>query len=255
MWAPENTLTAFKRALNDGADGFECDVALTRDGEPVVIHKTFFSDDISKLIDKRGRLKDMDWKKLRRERTSGERIPHLYDALEFLCSNSMECFIEPKVISQELVTKIIKAIDKCGVIDKVHLITFFNRRQLLCLSKKLNPKIKTSVILIWPFGSWENKAKTTCADMIVPGWKGFALWKRFNHLRLLDYLFVDMEAKIRNAHAHGIPIYSGIADDDKTINWLCEIGVDGIFTDNVPLVKRIVTRYEMQSPDFLGQTT
>ena len=36
--APENTLAAFARALEDGADGFELDVRLTRDGVPVVIH-------------------------------------------------------------------------------------------------------------------------------------------------------------------------------------------------------------------------
>ena len=36
--APENTLAAFERALQDGADGIECDVRLTRDGLPVVIH-------------------------------------------------------------------------------------------------------------------------------------------------------------------------------------------------------------------------
>ncbi|MCA1567126.1 MAG: glycerophosphodiester phosphodiesterase [Acidobacteria bacterium] len=36
--APENTLTAFERALDDGADGIEFDVRLARDGVPVVIH-------------------------------------------------------------------------------------------------------------------------------------------------------------------------------------------------------------------------
>lgn len=36
--APENTLAAFKRAMQDGADGIEFDVRLSRDGVPVVIH-------------------------------------------------------------------------------------------------------------------------------------------------------------------------------------------------------------------------
>ena len=36
--APENTLAAFERALQDGADGIEFDVRLARDGVPVVIH-------------------------------------------------------------------------------------------------------------------------------------------------------------------------------------------------------------------------
>jgi glycerophosphoryl diester phosphodiesterase len=36
--APENTLAAFDRALEDGADGLEFDVRLARDRVPVVIH-------------------------------------------------------------------------------------------------------------------------------------------------------------------------------------------------------------------------
>lgn len=37
-YAPENTLEAFRLAMEMGADGFELDVHLTRDGELVVIH-------------------------------------------------------------------------------------------------------------------------------------------------------------------------------------------------------------------------
>ena len=36
--APENTLAAFARAIQDGADGIEFDVRLSQDGVPVVIH-------------------------------------------------------------------------------------------------------------------------------------------------------------------------------------------------------------------------
>src|SRR5512134_2212691 len=35
---PENTLAAFDHALSLGVDALECDVHLSRDGEPVVIH-------------------------------------------------------------------------------------------------------------------------------------------------------------------------------------------------------------------------
>lgn len=36
--APENTLAAFQKAFELGADGFECDVFLSKDGVPVIIH-------------------------------------------------------------------------------------------------------------------------------------------------------------------------------------------------------------------------
>lgn len=37
-YAPENTLEAFRKAVEMGADGVELDVQLTKDGELVVIH-------------------------------------------------------------------------------------------------------------------------------------------------------------------------------------------------------------------------
>jgi len=37
-WAPENTLAAFKLAVEQGADGVEFDVRLSKDGRAVVIH-------------------------------------------------------------------------------------------------------------------------------------------------------------------------------------------------------------------------
>jgi glycerophosphoryl diester phosphodiesterase len=36
--APEHTLSAYRRALTDGADALECDVRLTRDGHLVCVH-------------------------------------------------------------------------------------------------------------------------------------------------------------------------------------------------------------------------
>ena len=37
-WAPENTLAAFRMAIDVGAEGIEFDVRLSRDGQPVVLH-------------------------------------------------------------------------------------------------------------------------------------------------------------------------------------------------------------------------
>ena len=37
-YAPENTLDAFRKAVEMGADGIELDVQMTKEGELVVIH-------------------------------------------------------------------------------------------------------------------------------------------------------------------------------------------------------------------------
>lgn len=247
--AQENTLSAFKRAIDDGADGFECDVVLTKDGEPVCIHKSFYSDSIAKLVDQKGRLKDIDWATLKTLRTNGKRIPHLSDTMDFVSSHKAECFIEPKVVSDEIIEKIADVVNRHGVQDTVRLITFFHRRSLLCKSKQLNPAITTSVMLISPFGSWQQKAEGACADIIVPGWKGIGSWKTLNHLRLLGALFVDLRKKVNEAQSNNLPVYSGIANDEDNLRWLSDLGVNGIFTDDVPLATRVLSHSWAYGPE------
>jgi glycerophosphoryl diester phosphodiesterase len=43
VFAPENTLAAFQRAIDDGAEGIEFDVRLAKDGVPVVFHDATLS--------------------------------------------------------------------------------------------------------------------------------------------------------------------------------------------------------------------
>jgi len=59
---PENTLAAFRRALEVGADGLELDLHLTRDGEVVVIH----DDRVDRTTDGRGFVHEMSLAGLRR---------------------------------------------------------------------------------------------------------------------------------------------------------------------------------------------
>ena len=51
---PENTMLAFRKAAEAGADGIELDVQLTRDGEPVIIHDEL----VDRTTDGTGRVKD-----------------------------------------------------------------------------------------------------------------------------------------------------------------------------------------------------
>jgi glycerophosphoryl diester phosphodiesterase len=84
--APENTLRAFEEAIACGADRVELDVALTRDGVPVVIH----DDLLDRTTDGRGPLCDIDWDALRRLDAGtwfgagfrGERVPSLDEVLD-----------------------------------------------------------------------------------------------------------------------------------------------------------------------------
>ncbi len=66
--APENTLAAFRMALELGADGTEMDLQLTRDGVVVVIH----DDTVDRTTDGRGRIGDLTLAEVKRLDAGGE---------------------------------------------------------------------------------------------------------------------------------------------------------------------------------------
>ena len=57
---PENTLLAFEKAIEAGAEGMEFDVQLTKDGELVIIH----DETIDRTSNGSGRVKDFTYEEL-----------------------------------------------------------------------------------------------------------------------------------------------------------------------------------------------
>lgn len=111
--APENTLAAFRRALDDGADGIEFDVRLARDRVPVIIH-----DDTLRrtaLIEGRvatltsielGEIDVGTWFNLRHPRRARaeyrrERLPTLAVAFEMVKERGARLYVEMKCAPHE----------------------------------------------------------------------------------------------------------------------------------------------------------
>jgi len=78
---PENTLLAFRKAIEAGADGIELDVWLTRDGNVIVMH----DETIDRTSNMKGRQKEMTLEELKKANIGmGERIPTLEEVFEAL---------------------------------------------------------------------------------------------------------------------------------------------------------------------------
>jgi glycerophosphoryl diester phosphodiesterase len=85
--APENTLASFQAAREMGADGIELDVALSADGEVVVIH----DDTVDRTTNGEGLVSDLCLRELQgldagswfRPEFAGERVPTLREVMEW----------------------------------------------------------------------------------------------------------------------------------------------------------------------------
>ncbi|HKQ97182.1 MAG TPA: glycerophosphodiester phosphodiesterase family protein, partial [Candidatus Polarisedimenticolia bacterium] len=86
--APENTLASFERALHDGADWIECDVRLSADDVPIILHDAT----LDRTTDGRGSAASLPLASILRldagswfaPRFRGERVPMLAEVLALL---------------------------------------------------------------------------------------------------------------------------------------------------------------------------
>jgi glycerophosphoryl diester phosphodiesterase len=75
--APENTLRAFRLALEEGADGVELDVQPSADGVPVVLH----DDTLDRTTDLSGDVATLPWERIAEARAGGEPVPRLEEVV------------------------------------------------------------------------------------------------------------------------------------------------------------------------------
>ena len=100
LYAPENTLAAFKKAHVLGIKWLEFDVMLSADDEVVVFH----DDNLDRTTDKTGRVLDFKFSDLKKldagawfhPKFSNERIPSFQEVIKFLRENKMAANVEIK---------------------------------------------------------------------------------------------------------------------------------------------------------------
>jgi glycerophosphoryl diester phosphodiesterase len=107
-YAPENTISAFSKALELGANGIECDVIFTRDNIPVISHHSDISNWVPPeqrpaIINKMdiGSVKKLDVGSWFSEEYKGETIPTLKEALDFLKGKIDRIYLHDKAENRQ----------------------------------------------------------------------------------------------------------------------------------------------------------
>ncbi|MGD2177623.1 MAG: glycerophosphodiester phosphodiesterase family protein [Anaerolineae bacterium] len=148
--APPNTLAAFEKALELGADGIEFDVRLCADGVPVVIHDAT----VDATTDGSGpvtgmtvaQLKELDAGSPFDPTFAGERIPTLMEVLETV-GGQLLLNIELKsgaLLDDRLERAVVGAIERCALGERV-LLSSFNPFALRRI-QKIAPHLATALL-------------------------------------------------------------------------------------------------------------
>ena len=158
--APENTLAAFSRAFEDGADGIELDVRLANDGVPVVIHDAT----LKRIAGDRRSVGEMtsaelartnvgSWfnrtqPRLSRREYAKEFVPTLEEVFPILKSNDRLAYIELKIDRRQeyraLVESVATLISNHKLLRQIIVISF--NLEALTQMRELNSSIRTGAL-------------------------------------------------------------------------------------------------------------
>ncbi len=141
----ENTMLAFRKALEYKADGIETDVQLSKDNIPVIIH----DETLDRTTDGRGYVKEYKLSELKKFRTkNGEEIPTLRELLVFVAESNLKVLnleLKNSILPYEgLEEKVLEMIYKHNLKEKV-IISSFNHLSLVKI-RKLDNEIKLGAL-------------------------------------------------------------------------------------------------------------
>lgn len=216
--APENTLAAFQKAIDIGADYFELDVHVSLERKPVVIHDATL--DKTSSSNSHGKVADMNFRALLNEHVgypakfgdlySGETLPSLKQALE-LAKNKIKVCIEIKVENAN--EEIYKVITDLEMQDEVIIFSFYP--SVVKAFRELDTNIQTLFLIT-------QKNKNTIQTALDLGVNAIGLGP----------LNTISKQYLKKAHHAKLEIWKWTINNPKKMQKLMALPIDGLITNH-----------------------
>jgi len=229
--APENTLAAFKKAMEVGSDMMELDVRFSKDGQIVVMH----DDTLDRTTNGRGKVSDYTLKELKQfdagswfaPQFSGEHIPTLVEVLE-LAKGKIRVNIEIKDESlgrykiTDLADRALQEVKKAGMEDQVIYVSFYP--VALERIQERDSRLWVGLLYHRPWNSLHE----------VTGGKSFPVLGLRN-----SYL---TKGKIDKIHQQGMKVNVYTVNSEEEMEQFIRWGVDGIITNHPDRLIKILQK-------------
>jgi glycerophosphoryl diester phosphodiesterase len=226
--APENTLSALRQAIDEGADYAEIDVQTTADGMVVLLHDV----DLMRVASINRRLRDMNYNELKDidvgswfdPEFSSERIPTLQEAMD-LARGRIKLNIELKYTWPDP-----------ALTQKVGNIIRQKKFAADCVVSSLNFQAVTEVKQAFP----ELSA-------------GFIVFTVAGNLARMEADFLSINAAratprlVRQLHERGRAVHVWTVNDFNNFISMIEMGVDNIITDHPRDLRRYLEAWNALS--------
>lgn len=238
--APENTLEAFRLAVESGAGGLELDVHMTRDGEIVVLH----DPTVDRTTEGTGPVSGMSLSEVRRL-DAGYRFAsdgaHPYRGKGVLVPTLAEVFREfPEVVVNMDIKEhrpgfeeaVLREIWAAGAGGRTLVASwdFGTIRRFRRLSGGLVPTAASR----FEIGAFYVSSRLRLERLLRPAYDALQVPVRHRGLELVTRRFLDA------AHDRGVRVDAWTIDEAGEMRRLLDLGVDGIMSDRPGVLEEVL---------------
>ena len=218
--APENTLSAVRKAIASGADYVEIDVQRTADGVLVLLHDR----DLLRVAGDPRRLSDVTYEEARRldvgswfsPAFAGERIPTLAEVIQ-LCRGKIKINIELKVFgSDPWLARDVARLVREQVFEAECIVTSLQQDAVEQV-RRTNPRLRTGLIVAHALGDisqLDGEVLSVRADALT-------------------------RTLVRAARRRGIEVHAWTVNDDRQVGQMIKLGVDNVLTSDPDMAIRV----------------
>lgn len=222
----ENTMAAFRHAVDLGYVYLETDVHVTSDGVLLAFH----DDVLDRVTDRTGSIAETSYADVQAALISGrERVPTLTELFEAFPGARFNIDIK----SAGAVPALADFISAHDAWDRV-LVGSFSGRRLGAFRRLTEGRVATSAHPL-EVAAYLLAPTAGLARLLTPG-RPDAL--QIPHRR--GPLTVASRGLVRRAHANGVHVHVWTIDDPAEMNELLDRGVDGLMTDRTDILSDVL---------------
>ena len=236
---PEHTLAAYTKAIDDGADGLECDVRLTRDGVLVCVHdrtvdrtstgrgpvSTLELSDLAELDfgnwrepTGEGAEAAAPWEAPDRDQTGVVTLERLLQVVE-ASPRPLELAIETKHPTRYaglVESTLIALLSRYGMLAGRHRVRVMSFAVIgLRRSRALAPELPTVYLTKRVPLRLRDGKLPNCADIAGPSLAALQV----------------MPEWVDRVHEHGSEVHVWTVDEPADLTWVTDLGVDAVITN------------------------
>lgn len=227
--APENSVTAFDRAVALGFSVLETDLRGTRDGVCLCFHDAT----LTRVVGTPGRIRDLPWAVVREQRLAdGNPIPRLDDLL----GSYPGIRVNVDVKETAAIGPLVDAVRRTRSHGRV-CVTSFSGRRLAATRAALGPAVASSLAPEEVAGLAPRPprpARTALRRALAAGAVAAQVPERLAGRRLVTPRFLAAAADL------GLGVHVWTVDDRDAMDRLLDLGVAGLMTDRPTLLRDVL---------------